>query len=400
MRCNIDPIINKLLFANILGLYCFNNAPVIGRFVSISLFLMVFLQFLNQLSKKGVRFNIIDFVVVLFGIYSFFLKEYILGIWSSLLHVNVQTAITIAISCLLYISISMYAENNQKRTMVLNYVSICGFILATYSLVIVRQNIVYGLHTPEMAVYLQHFGLQSNEMGICFGLSFLSSMYLFNIKNNKKNMALIIINLIFMFLSGSRKSLVFLLVGASIYFLVQYNSKLLNRFILILLFTVICYYSIMRVPILYNIVGRKIDSLYDVLSGGRGTDSTYTRYVMFEYGIKLIKKKFYFGYGYSAFRYMYGNWTGNYKYSHNNYIELMVSGGLVLTIIFYLRYIIALLRLRKSLWTNEESKLYFSIILTIIILDFSTVSFYSQIFIIFMGVVSAYLKDIYEITIK
>ncbi len=396
MSKNSTGIISRLTEVYIIGLYCFNNAPYIGRLLNVILLLLVFLHFLFQIKAKSVNVNSIDIVVLLFCIYSFFVKECLLGQWSVILGINIQTAITIFLSTLLYLVISMNTDNGVGRCQLLKYISRAGVILAFYSVAVLRTNIIRGLHTEHASLIMSRVGLQSNEMGMCFGYSLIVSIYLYVIdKKQKKYLYSAIICAVFLLLTGSRKSIIFFLVGLGSVYLLSSNSnvKVIKRLSITFFISCTFYFFIMNMPILYNILGRRIDSLFAVLNGERVADSTYTRYVMIEYGKKMISQHPWFGHGFNSFYQSYGAWSGNYKYSHNNYIELMVSGGIVLTVIYYLRYILSLIKLRKYILSNKEAIYLTAIIVSTLVIDITTVSYYSQINVILIGVMAGYLKN-------
>ena len=387
-----DVLISRLIMMYILGLYCFNDVPIFSRLVNVLLLLIVFSQLIFN-SANYFRWNKIDGITFAFCVYSFAIKECTPGLWSALLGINVQTAITILIAFLLYISVSTFACDYEKRKKILEYVSNSGVVLSLYSLLIVRTNIIHGMHTNIAFELLRKFGLISTEMGMSLGFSLLSSFYLYFENKSKGNMAKIIINMVFLFLTGSRKSLLFIIIGLGSIYILNSSGKIFERLLIVLLLSIMAYFAVMNFTVLYDIIGKKIDSLIAVLNGEQASDSTYTRYMMIEYGKQMIQEKPWLGHGYNSFSQAYGNWRGNYVYSHNNYIELMVSGGIVLTIVYYMRYLVSLIKLKSHILTNKEAKFYTSLIITIIVVDITSITYYSQIIMLMLGLMSAFTKE-------
>ncbi|MBQ8730218.1 MAG: hypothetical protein IJY81_03400, partial [Lachnospiraceae bacterium] len=157
-------------------------------------------------------------VLVVFSLYCFTLKEEIQGSWSQLLGLNLQTAITIALAVCVCLAIYFYADTKKKRELVLKYIAWAGVMLATVTLILIRGNIFSGLHSSGISPYLKQYGYQSNQMGVNFGLSFIASIYLWDIYRKRKYMFCLIINIIFLFLTGSRKALLYAIVGLFFYF--------------------------------------------------------------------------------------------------------------------------------------------------------------------------------------
>ena len=149
------------------------------------------------------------------------------------------------------------------------------------------------------------------------------------------------------------------------------------------------YYLLITIPALYNLVGWRILSLISVLTGGEATDTTGTRINMIKFGMSMIKEEPIYGHGLNAFAVNYGKRFTNTVYSHNNYIELMVSGGIVLTTIYYSRFIIVIKRLLKRMKESKEVVICMSFVLSILIADVAAVTYYYRIYYICFAFIMA-----------
>ena len=396
MKTKTDSIIEKLIGLYIICLFLFSNVSVISYISNVILLFLTFICFAVRIAKDGLKINAIEFWVIIFAIYSFFLKECLPGGWSRLLGVNVQTAISILICTCVFFAIESYADCRAKRESLLKMFSGAGLVLAFYTVIIVRGNVFLGLHSVGMTEYLAKYGLQSNEMGFCFGIAFLASFFLWKKYPKHFYSFAICINALFILLCGSRKALIYLVVGLGVYFSLTSKKNIIPRIILVGFIGIVAFYCIMNIPILYRLIGFRFSSLLDIFNGGRGTDSTYTRVLMIEYGIRMIKENPWFGSGFNSFYQSYGSWSGNYKYAHNNYIELLVSGGVVFTIIYYLRYVLLLKKYMSYYVSNRDNLeivIYVTMAISILVADIATVSYYYQIYYLVFAIICSWVRN-------
>lgn len=221
-------------------------------------------------------------------------------------------------------------------------------------------------------------------------LAAISSMFVFyNIfqAHNKqvKNILLFVILLCIIIISGTRKALILSFISIGIYQFCKMRGKkkvwvMLSVFIML----TIGFYLIMNIPILYDMIGVRI---YTMIAGFEGGDksvsdsSTLTRLAFIEFGVEGIKERPLFGYGPDSFIYMYGKahlgeWIA---YSHNNFIEICYSIGLIGLIIYYSIYYFIL----KRLWLNYKvskdttNLLFFSLLIGLIIIHYGWVAYFS-----------------------
>ena len=153
---------------------------------------------------------------------------------------------------------------------------------------------------------------------------------------------------------------------------------------------VMLWIAIHELPVLYTLIGRRIDSALFTIgfndgSGGNVIDagSTEKRLDMVNVAIKMFADKPILGWGIGAF----AIYSGFGYYCHNNYMEVLVSGGIVLFLLYYIPIIILSL---KSLYmvSGPKKDLAIMLLITVFLLDFSTVNFYSNIvFLIRMAII-------------
>jgi O-antigen ligase len=119
-----------------------------------------------------------------------------------------------------------------------------------------------------------------------------------------------------------------------------------------------------------------------LLYGNTAQDGSTTKRLEFIIeGIVLFFKKPLFGYGADNFRVIIAPILGVSTYSHNNYIELLVNGGIIGFLLFYFSYFVLIL----EAFSKKLDKFLLIIMILFLIADMATVSLYSKIFVIFLS---------------
>jgi O-antigen ligase len=107
-------------------------------------------------------------------------------------------------------------------------------------------------------------------------------------------------------------------------------------------------------------------------------------------GWTYIKNNPWFGYGLDSFR-LLPNAYGTY--SHNNFIEILFSSGVIGLVLYYIPYVIYICKaFSKIKINNPYPKLFFTTTILLLIMDYAQVSYYDRTTIIYMLFSLAALK--------
>lgn len=205
---------------------------------------------------------------------------------------------------------------------------------------------------------------------------------------------MLVVLLLIILLTGSRKALLMAALFVVAFFLFWSPEKgSTDTVIRIIGLTAACIAAIllvMNVEVLYNAVGNRLESLYRQWILGEDVDgSAITRNNMIAIGLELfLSMNPIFGLGLNNFKYLSGYWT----YSHNNYIELLCSLGIVGILVFYVPLIYFTVQ-AFLLWRKRVPGAILP--LTILVLqfvnDWGQVSYYSFQINIFLGIAIGYV---------
>jgi O-antigen ligase len=181
-------------------------------------------------------------------------------------------------------------------------------------------------------------------------------------------------------LTGTRKSLIYLFVVIFLQiFLV--NKKLI---LYILPIIIVVYFALISIPILNFYIGHKINifspsgiELYSV--------SDQHRLFLFESGIDIfIKNPFGIGFG-NAKRLLE-------VYTHNNFLEILVSVGPLGFVLYYSLYIYPIYKISKSYKLYDDYKVFFlSTLIAIMSIEFTQITYLYKIPVLILAVSSAYV---------
>lgn len=215
-----------------------------------------------------------------------------------------------------------------------------------------------------------------------------------NKKKNKKFIPFAIVGIAFMFLTGSKKSILSLFIIILVIVFGKSNKKgvFVSKFIKVLLYATIliamCYY----IPYLNTMIWSRLVKMFNSINNynAMSQSSTNLRIKFILTAFTRAWDKPLLGHGWGSFAMMYG-YSSLYKthlYTHNNYAEILFSFGLLGFFLYYWFPASIILKLLKKKKKDDSydfnyyknAKVYgwiFTLILLFI--DFGTVSCYSSI---------------------
>lgn len=242
----------------------------------------------------------------------------------------------------------------------------------------------------------------ANDVGMKLCIGFSLSLY-FMLSDKSKILQKIFYLLCAMFFmiialfTGSRKA-VFML--AIIFFLLFWFRAKKNRalvFLILALVGIVFIILTMRIPALYDVLGSRMESLFKELMGYTTSEGSFdTRANMIKLGLEWFGERPIFGYGLNNFRVLYSE-IGRATYSHNNFIEMLISGGIVGFVIYYSAYVYLFTKLIKFAFTKRDSiAIILSVIcIALLILQVAMVSYYSTAdnVLIMLGIIYAKIRS-------
>ena len=282
---------------------------------------------------------------------------------------NSQFAITGVYTCSLTLLI-MFSLANTIRSYkdcesVVKAIAWAGVAMFIYF------SITYGLFYI-LTIRLQYDDpeVNANDYGIKCFLSAMCFLFIYMRTCEKKYRIMFVIMLFLATLSGSRKVLVMMILDVFGLYIIRNKKYQFIKIFVAFLLLAIMYYFAMTVPVLYDMIGVRIEESISFFSdkGVADNSSTGIRKQMLDLGVRLFFIKPWNGYGLAnaaAFN--------DGLYLHNNYIELLVDVGIIGALIYYMIIIVAVYKIFND-YRNSESD--FSLVLLFILCSFLVTDFF------------------------
>jgi O-antigen ligase len=213
-----------------------------------------------------------------------------------------------------------------------------------------------------------------NTLAIYMGI--LSVVCLFKLMFEKEVKYLLpyFSSVLIILLSGSKKGLIYVLLGIIIFSVLKNRIKI-YKYIPVVVFVFCIFTVVMNMEYFYNIIGFRIVDFISTLGfnveGAHSSHSTMLRLLMNRLGYRAFLENPIFGGGWFYF----SKFSGLGTYSHNNYLEILVTYGIVGFLLYYSMYIKVCINLYKSIRVDDHSKLLLTIIILNLITDVASVSF-------------------------
>lgn len=309
---------------------------IVSKLLTLVFFFVVLLRIIQ---KGKVRVNQILLLPVIFTVYCA-----ATALWAYSPNHVINKMVT-QTQLLLLLIFTFWAMNDSVTVLdYLKAVYVSGFGLAIFA--IVR----YGGLNEYMDVMLEGERMggeitNQNTFGMAFGNAALSATYYFLIKKKRKHIVSFVLFALFAFSSGSRKAMLMIVAGIVFISVIHYGIRRMYRTLIIGTIVVIATIFALQLPY-FSTLAKRIER---TLSGDQSI-SDRGRESMIRFGLEMFKERPIFGFGIDNFRARYV--TG--QYSHNNYIELMVSGGLVALVMYYLMFLVPAVSLLLSKRKGEN----------------------------------------------
>lgn len=231
-------------------------------------------------------------------------------------------------------------------------------------------------------------GVSGNTIGLC--AAFGTGMALYFILQQKSRMLysmMLILNFFIVVLSSSRKALLCVFIPIVFVYVFNHKDNFLKNFYKICiagLALIIVYFSVLHIPVLYSTVGHRIEEMVAMILGDTSAAdaSSMTRFRLIAWGMEWFREKPWTGHGMDNYRMVLHQYHPDYPlsyYAHNNYVELLVDGGIIGLILYYWNYVAVFIReikYRKNIEKNDM--VFIGMLLALMINEYGLVSYYDK----------------------
>jgi O-antigen ligase len=244
-----------------------------------------------------------------------------------------------------------------------------------------------------LGVAFYPIGSNGLAMICCISIAFSAYFVAKKSKNRRVYLLADLFLLIIILLTGSRKGiLLFLLVLIIISYCFYTGTKRLKSFLLVIILMLMIFYSIKTIPALYNIIGERFFELLNVFLLNNTTDASYlTRSTLIEHALIYFESRPIIGYGLDSFRIM----SGRGICIDNNYLEILVSSGIVGFLIYYSYIPITIYQCRKLKNKTSILKAMLLIMISLLVFHMGSVTYYLRSEWIFLTILFSQIKKDY-----
>ena len=266
-----------------------------------------------------------------------------------------------------------------------------AFIFATTTTTIILLPITY-FNTGSFILRGEESLVNPNSIAICAAFTVF-----WIIASGKKlkvfDCFIISILSLFFILSGTRKAIIALIIGLIVYICLKNPKMLIRNAIIITISLCVLYFLMIKINFLYNSIGYRIESFIALIQGNESDSSAETRQHFIELGWLYFKQNPILGFGINCFQTIPGSYG---TYSHNNYIELLFSVGIIGTISYYSMHITIFIRAIKQYIKNKKNNiiLALSFITITLTMDIAMVSYYSRSSLMYIVICYALIERI------
>jgi O-antigen ligase len=347
--------------------------------------------FLNILRKHKATFSPLFITTSIFTL--FFVLHTLFGL-SVVPSISVHYCLTLVFNTTLIFSLSNNITNKKDIETIMTSIIVLGVLLSIYVLAINHNFPQLDCQVP--VPFFPSKTYSHNTIPVICGLSILFLSYF--IKDKKIAQLFILLQLyfvLFILLSGARKAFILALFGLIFYpFLFCSKGTIIGKsrnFLLILASLLLIFFVLGNLPIFSSSIGDRFDSFINGLFGEGYTDSSsITRSIMIETALNLIGNRFWVGYGlfsFASFPGSFGTWC------HNNYLEILVSGGILPLLVFYSFHLYALIKLLSNNRKNNFSQIFICILVYLILVhDMLSVDYLGRTEMILLCLIDSFLE--------
>ena len=351
--------INKIVIFLFLIIYCGCYYQQYLLFISFSYLLLVCTFIYNLVMHKKiiyVRFVLTSIVFLLYSVFS--------ALWANKFDLSYNASIQLAKSSLFAMLFITLIDSKENFRWALFSFSLAGVV---YSMLYVQNVDIASLGADRITTNENSDSIlpNVNTVGLFLSLSFVYFFYSYFYRKKSYFLLIAAVSFIIIFLFGARKSIVSLAI-CILMMLYKLNSSARIKIILLsLLFISLLF---VYIPTEYlSFVSERLAQLNFFSNQINELDESDANRIL------LLKSGFFYGMdspilgnGYYSFSQLLLKEYGFATYSHNNFIEIFVGGGIIGFTLYYSLYYIVLKDTCKKVLRFDEN--YLLIILTTILL--------------------------------
>lgn len=376
----VDALFDKVIWfltAVLFASFYIMNKNAYGSYVLMGITgLILLMMFMKGRGRIQIQFGAFHWFVLSFAIYAA-----MTALWARSSANAIEKATTI-IEILICISVLYwhYAQKDSTEDL-LKAVMWGAYFVVLYTL------LQYGIGGIMEAVENEErFDVEFdniNSVALVASTAIVINIYFFKKKIKRLSIVFALPAVLLVGASGSRKAMVLLLLGFLLIFMLDTHSRsALIKILKIMLVVAVAWIAVrlvLSLPV-FKVAAERLDQMLEGVFGtGESDSSTRKRMAYVEYGWMIFKQYPLFGIGMNNSYYFLRELSGESTYLHNNFIEVLVCGGVVGFVIYYAKYVYLIFGIFKTkLKSHKHSAAVITVMLMLLIMEYGLVSYYSK----------------------
>mgnify|MGYP004457544841 CR=1 FL=1 len=312
-------------------------------------------------------------------------------------NIALKRCVVMTINFIINAFVAKELSDTTNREQFLNNYCVFALIFELYLVIFSGNRILLGrLGTYAYSPIAFGGTYNSNIVGVVLLYAIILTFKKYLDDRNRIRLFVIIIYLVGIFLTGSRKAIVataiifILLPSIKAYFENRkFAFKIIKYIVLGVGISCIGLFFLFKIPVLYNIAGYRIEAM--IVNMGNSDmyleSSLDYRNQFVEYAKQYFYESPFVGIGIDNFAQV--NYIKGY-YAHNNYWELLSGGGIIGCVLYYLLYVQLFFKLKKSCKMRiQDANSFLCLIIIMFVVDYYMVSYLQHICVLFLFIANA-----------
>lgn len=279
--------------------------------------------------------------------------------------------------------LQLYVENEKDFERLLDLLLIACAIMTVYIL------IKTPIESWGEGFLGQVTGYNTNAVGAFASICTIISAYKGLILKKRAYLLLTVVLTVLCILTSSRKALFFAVFG--IVLLVLFDTKKSNyamKIMMILGLVVAVFFLVFNVPVLYNAIGDRLESMEAFFREDVSADSSLALREYFrKMGVRFYIENPVKGIGLNNYASYLSQYSERTSYSHNNFTEIASGLGTIGLLVYYWFYAYLLFKLFKQVLNGQRlAILFFPMFCLIFIFEYAMVNYYSTVIQIIIAI--------------
>lgn len=252
-----------------------------------------------------------------------------------------------------FVVLSYFSAIVSSYDDIIDLVSVYTFAAAIGAVFVIYYLDITNIRADRIEISIQGVVWNLNYIANMQMTGALLAMIMFILKKKPFYFVMFMLMTGVVVFTGSRQGMLNLCISLFLVFLLGTRKRKFFKLLWLIVSLLLIYRLMLSVPWLYEVAGSRVESLFASVSGQSVSSSNTARMNMIQYGLNWFMDSPIIGYGAANYKMLFQANYGRMRYAHNNYIEVLVGGGLIGFAIYYYVYVKLLIKAFRRPWQGS-----------------------------------------------